>query len=401
VVIYLIDTLRRDRLGCYGYEKPITPQIDAFAARATLYEDAVGQSSWTKASVASTFTGVWPPAHGAISWHQAVPERFDTLAELLERAGYATAAYSANPNIVPHFGFDQGFQSFTKHPKLLSAELNALAFEWLADIPEGQTFFLYMQPVDPHAGYNPPKEFLDRHAPGVDPWGWRGKAKWKWPLKALPTLLLLYDAEIAANDDSFGALLDELERRGLYDSALIVLTSDHGEEFREHGGWRHGSHLYRETLDVPLVIKYPGQVEGRRVTGAAQHIDILPTVLEVAGIPVPDGLEGMSLVGAAASLPERRAYSHLRLGSKPAHLALIEGDWKLIQRLRGDQTDAFLYNLADDPGEQEDVAGSFPVRAAAMTALLEERLAQATVEAETVELDAELERDLRALGYLQ
>ncbi len=404
VIVYLIDTLRRDRLGCYGYPKPITPEIDAFAAGATLFERAVGQSSWTKASVASVFTGVWPPAHRAYGWTHRLPAELDTLAEILERGGYATAAFSTNPNIIPKMGFDQGFQEFRHVGRISAASLNELVFEWLGRLPEGRPPFLYVQPIDPHSAYNPPVEFLALHAPGIDPDRYRGeggKAIWKWPPEAQPSLVALYDAEVAATDASFGALLDELERLDLYDQALIVLTSDHGEEFQEHGGWRHGNHLYGETLDVPLIVKFPGQTEGRRLDLPAQHIDILPTALAAAGLTVPAAVEGVDLGEGSLDLAGRRVYSHLDLRRSISHLTVIDGDWKFMQRRRPKGRDTFLFDLREDPLEQRNLAERFPVRTAAMLALLDARLAATSgAIAESVEIDVELEKSLRALGYL-
>ena len=261
ILIYLIDTLRRDRLGVYGFERPVSPQIDAFAANATVYEDAVGQSTWTKPAVASMFTGVWPPVHGATGWKHKLPESLETLPEALQAVGYRTGAVVTNPNIVSDYGFARGFDDFRRILKRPSPQVNEVVFEWLESGGEDRPFFLYVHTMDPHAPYRPPEPWLSRFAPRTSEMPtWT--PRWRWPLEALPFLLDLYDAEIAFNDDSFGALLRRLEDLGAYDDTLIVVVSDHGEEFKEYGKWRHGANLFPATLHVPLIVKFPGQVTG-------------------------------------------------------------------------------------------------------------------------------------------
>ncbi len=298
VLIYLVDTLRSDRLGILGYPRPITPNIDRFAESSSLFLNAIGQSSWTKASVGSIFTGLWPPAHGAIGWKHKLSSEIETLAERLQADGYRTAAFVTNPNVVRTFGFTQGFDEYTRKLKRPSDEVNQMVFDWFEGRKDDDPFLLYVHTMDPHAPYAPREPFKSKFAPTADEipqW----QPRWRWPMEALPYLSDLYDAEIAFNDASFGQLLGFLEERGLYDDTLIVFVSDHGEEFKEHGRWRHGANLHAETLNFPLIVKFPDQQVGTRVETAVQHIDLLPTILASVGLEIPEALEGRDLAPIA------------------------------------------------------------------------------------------------------
>jgi len=396
VIIYLIDTLRRDRLGCYGYDRPVSPQIDAFAAEATLYTNSHGQSSWTKPSVASVFTGVWPPRHGAIGWSHHLGQGFETLAERLQAVGYSTAGFVTNLNASKKFGLDQGFETSWYKRKVVATRVNSAVFSWLDDFDHSSPFFLYVHTMEPHAGYNPQQPFRDQFAPAADqmkPW----KPRWKWPIENAPIFSDLYDGEVAQNDAAFGVLMDRLRELDLYDDTLMIFLSDHGEEFREHGGWRHNRVLHAETLDTPLIIKFPGQSEGKRSDAPATHVDILPTVLDVTGLPPFAEAEGQSLVRPGP----RPIFSHLELGKFPIQHSVIDGDWKLI-RAPEKRVKLLLFDIASDPGETRNLVSDLPVRTAAMEALIDGHIAETgRVEAEEEELSEETERELRALGYLQ
>lgn len=401
ILIYLVDTLRADRLGCYGYERPTSPNLDAFAQEATLFETAIGQSSWTRASVASMFTGVWPPTHGATGWKHQLPEEFDTLVESLDTAGYQTAAFVGNPQITVQYGFGQGFDRFAREIKRPSAEYNQMAAEWLDSLSGEDPWFIYIHTMDPHAPYRPDEPYLSAFAPNDDAMPtW--KPRWKWPLEVLPFFSDRYDGEIAQNDASFGELLGILRERGLYEDALIVFTSDHGEEFKEHGRWRHGENLHAETLNVPLIIRFPSQSTGKRVSAAVQHIDLMPTILAYVELETPDVVQGRSLLGRRHL--KGQIYSHLFLSGFPLYHSLVEGDWKLIRRIDEDGTETLqLYNWVQDPGETNDLAAEESARVASLAELLEEKLAREgeSPAAEEIPLSEELEEELQALGYLQ
>jgi arylsulfatase A-like enzyme len=406
-LIYLIDTLRSDRLGSYGNQRDLSPNIDEFALQAILFEHVVSQSSWTKASVASIFTGMWPPTHGAIGWKHMLPEELPTLAEVLEQAGYQTAAFSGNPNVVTEYGMAQGFQDFYRRLKRTSEQFNQMTFEWLDQRDLERPFLLYVHTMDPHAPYQPPEPFRGRLAPDSDQMP-QWQPSWKWPVEALPYLSNLYDAEIAFNDASFGRMLEELRARDLFENTLIVLISDHGEEFKEHGRWRHGGSLYSESLEVPMIVRFPGQSEGRRVAVPVQQIDVMPTILDALGLDIPDTVQGRSLLRLedasfdGHSSPSPRIYSHLKLGKSPLFYSVIDGDWKLIRTENQEVVKVELFNWRVDPGEVENLVESHPVRAAWMEQTIEQKLAVSVLPPSTEDavVDPEIEESLKALGYL-
>jgi arylsulfatase A-like enzyme len=408
VLIYMIDTLRRDRLGVYGYQRDISPNIDEFASQAIVFEHVVSQSSWTKASVASIFTGIWPPAHGATGWKHVLAEGLPTLAEVLLGAGYQTVAFSGNPNVVKAYGMDQGFKDFYRPLKRPSDKLNLMVFEWLDHRALDRPFFLYLHAMDPHAPYQPPEPFRERFAPDADQMP-RWQPSWKWPIEALPYLSNLYDAEIAFNDASFGALAEELKKRGLFDNSLIVLISDHGEEFKEHGRWRHGATLYSESLEVPMIVKLPGQSKSQRVTAPVQQIDVMPTILDAVNIATPDTVEGQSLLrfeGSSENLDGEtppRIFSHLKLGNSPLIHSLIDGKWKLVRAQSELDVKIELFNWEEDRGEVENLAELNPIRTAWMEQVIDQKLAITDLPppSEDAVIDPEIEEALEALGYLE
>jgi hypothetical protein len=293
IIVYLIDTLRADHLGAYGYARATSPSIDAFAARATLFANARAQTSWTRTSIASIFTGRRPHHHGVNDRDDALPETAVTLAELLRQQGYSTAGFTTNGNVVSALGFGQGFDIYQylagrdengrplgiRHPQR-SDELNTRALTWLAERPRDQPFFLYLHAIDPHYPYTPPPSVRARLAAGVDPslgtLAMLAKLVFLQHVASdeeLSGIVQLYDAQIAFNDRSFGILCRKLKWQGLFDDALIVLLADHGEEFLDHGGWEHGRSLYDEMLRVPLVFKWPGQRKAA-AESPAQLVDI-------------------------------------------------------------------------------------------------------------------------------
>ena len=401
ILVYLVDTLRQDRLGCYGYSRPTSPNIDVFATQATLFENGVGQSSWTRASMASLFTGVWPPTHGTTGWKHQLPQAFETLAEKIDAVGYQTAAFVGNPQITVRYGFGQGFDKFVRDIKKPSADYNRMASDWLDGLTGDDPWFIYIHTMDPHAPYRPPEPYMSEFAPNdaqMPTW----EPRWKWPLEVLPFFSDRYDGEIAQNDASFGELMGILGSRGLYDDTLIVFTSDHGEEFKEHGRWRHGENLHAESLNVPIIVRFPGQSKGERVAAAVQHIDLMPTILDYLGLEIPEAVQGRSLIGRPGL--EGEIYSHLFLSGFPLYHSVVDGEWKLIRRIDENGTQTYqLYNWLEDAGETRDLVAEKPERTAALARLLEDRLAaeEEIAAAEEIPLTEELQEELEALGYLQ
>lgn len=441
LIIYLVDTLRADHLGCYGYARPTSPRIDRFAADAVLFENGRAQSSWTKPAVAAVLTGLYPVAHGAELRAERIHESVETLAERLQAAGYETALFTTNGNVSARFGFDQGWDSFRfmtrregrKRKHYAAAEMNREIFAWLAERERrhpARPLFLFVHTLDPHDPYRPREEFRRRFAPGVDVdaaccrrSNELAELTGAAAVKQAADAMALYDAEIAQNDAAFGDFLDELERRGLAAKSAVLLTADHGEEFLDHGGWKHGFTLYEEMLQIPFVLRLPaGRGAGRTIATAVDQVDIAPTLLALAGAGAGPDLPGRDLralldeaaersAGSAGSerppaLPTRVSFAWLaRPGART--VSEVAGAWKLV-RQNGpgllQEPRRALFDLAADPREQRnlyDPARRPPARVRWFEGALAAALARhgGGLAAEEVEIDPELEKSLRALGY--
>ena len=220
-------------------------------------------------------------------------------------------------------------------------------------------------------------------------------------------LINLYDGEIASNDSTFAELIEMIDAQGLMDDTLIVIVSDHGEEFLEHGTWEHGKNLYAETLDVPLIMRFPDQGHGLRVEKVVEHIDIMPTILDWLGLPIPEFVEGRSVIDLLdepkGDPDDRRlSFSYLELDGLPTQ-SVIDGDWKLIERQRGDRVIwAGLFNRRLDPVDGTNLIYENPVRARYLSILLQARIqAGSLLTTSEAVIDETTERALRALGYLE
>jgi choline-sulfatase len=393
VFIYLVDTLRADHLGCYGYRRPVSPHIDA-----------------------SLFTGLSPIAHGAQDRGDTLTPDATTLAELLRAAGYRTYALYANAWVSEAFGLDQGFGE----RRLLigpSDRLNRELFGWLGTTRRDDRLFVYVHTIDPHAPYAPPAGFRARFAapPGslekasitwLEDLAARGRRGEAIPASLVEEITALYDAEIAFNDLQFGLLLEELKRRGLYDDSLILFISDHGEELFDHGGVSHGQTLYAEVLDIPMIVKWPrGTTAPSGAKGSpVQLVDVLPTILDCLGLPKPPEIEGRSLLEptAGSGSPERDpVFSYLDLDSRKLQ-SVTEGHWKLIRRGAVDETQPVLELYDLESGERTDLRQRHPAATARLRAVLENEAARHPRRPPPPQavLSDEVTEELRALGYL-
>ncbi len=437
ILLYLVDTLRADRVGVYGSERGLTPRLDALAAEGTVVERALAQSPWTRPSTASLFTGRWPLAHGVNTKESALPEHLPTLAKRLAEAGYTTAGFVANRQVSATFGFDRGFhlyrevQGDNRYLMDSSSTLNQEVKTWLEEKPSAP-FFLYVHTIDPHAPYNPVDPYREAFAPGVqtpevprrarrnlkrlakrlerdastaEAWApTLGSVTWMiglergW-LKPTPTMVegieRLYDAEVAANDERFGELLDSLESHGQLENTLVVIVSDHGDEFLEHGQWQHGKTFYDEVLRVPMVLRAPQARPLPSRIEHGEHLDLHATLLDAAG------LEGES---------HGRSFFHELHGSSTSFswlddgglrgAAVEEGGWKWIRFDRPVVREE-LYYLEDDPKEKKNRAQAEPEICAYFAQRLHQyRTLHESVAGKTVEVDEETRQQLEALGYL-
>ena len=367
--------------------------------------------------MASIFTGLWPLQHATNRRGDVLAPEAVTLAELLREAGYETVAFAKNQNIFPTFGFSQGFEDFNAMwAKGKSHKINAKVEKWLKTYEEERPFFLYLHAVDPHVPYGPPEGFKYQFAkksnddltlsrpPGPKIWKQLEAAQQD---RILGHLLDLYDGEIAYNDSTFGKLLEILREGSVYDETLIILLSDHGEEFQDHGNWQHGRNLFVENLQVPLLIRFPDIGHGVRVTQRVQHIDLLPMLLDYLGLEIPEFVEGISFLSwvtgttAPADGTPRPAFSFLHLDGLP-NVSVIEGDWKLVQNIsKGEIAWTNLFNRAEDPGETRNRLRDRPILASYLASLIARRRAEESrLTAGEAVLDERMEEALKALGYI-
>jgi arylsulfatase A-like enzyme len=370
-IIYLVDTLRADHTGIYGYARPTTPNLDAFAKDAVVFDTAIAHASWTKPSVASILTSRLPGQHRAVQLRDALDPSNVTIARRLDERGWATGAAIANSVIYgAESAFDPGFDFFDglhgeddRPSKLVDADVVVdAALSWLRS-RQGLPTFLYVHTMDPHVPYMPPPPFdrmfkphpIDGH-PGTDP-----RTDYKEP-RDRDRMIAQYDGEIAYGDREFGRFVKELKADGRYDDALVVFVADHGEEFHDHGLWLHGRSLFDELIHVPLVVKLPGNAHaGQRVAEQVQGIDIVPTVLAALGIPLDSSLVGRPLQEAIeGKLAERAALSEISHRGFVAHGVRTERD-KYVRRFSPDD-DELYFDLVRDPGEHTNLAAEHPDR---------------------------------------
>ena len=431
VVVVVVDTLRADRLGCYGDGRGLTPFLDALAARGVAFRNAYAPAPWTNPSVASLLTSRFPSQHGAVAFESVLADTEVTLAEKLRAAGYRTGAFSANGGIAGGLGFAQGFETYRAHmPKAVAGvsnllwmplrgdALNAETIEWL-DRPgssRGGPVFLYVQYMEPHTPYDPPAEVLARvtagePAPDVTAVNRLTILAHVNPVQAeqVHAITRVYDAEVASVDARIRELFAALEQRGVLRNALVIVTADHGEEFNEHGVIGHGMTLYEPAIRVPLIVVVPGAAHGAVVDEVVSLVDVAPTVLEVAGIAPPPAFEGRSLRPLLASRDARApglAYVERipqRIDESPEHphaAALVVGSDKLIAGAHGERE---AYRLDVDPDERNET-GVDEAKRTALERHLDEMGARARRDVaarRTQPLDEETKEKLRALGYLR
>ncbi len=397
VVIFVMGSLRADRLGCYGSRRGLTPHLDAFAGEALLFEDALAQSSWTRPAAASLLTGAGPLAHGVQAERQYLPEKGTTLAERLLEAGYRTVGFSPLDDVGPASGLDQGFETFVLLPEEREAETLDRVRLWLGSQGRQGPFFAFVHAGEPSAAY---RGALARAAAA------RGAGR-----AALAARLpALYEREVAAADQKFGRLVEALRQTGLYAGSLVVVLSDHGEAFGEHGHLGHSGNLHGELLAIPLLVKLPGEARGRRIAAPAQQIDVVPTVLGRLGLPVPPELQGADLglitTGGAAgeagrdpgAWARRARFAHLAV-NRQEMMSVVQDGWKRIEPLsrRYGVVEPQLYHLTEDRGETRNVLAGAPVRGGFLATLIRAEVlrSRTRVKRDPKDVDPEV---LEALG---
>ena len=319
IVIYVSDALRADHLGCYGYHRNTSPNIDRFAQKNTFFQNAYANAAWTRPSGASILTGLYPKHHSALKREDRLPDALVTLAETLQEQGYYTIAFMGNGILSHVFGFQQGFLKFkeffrrypvTHHVQASTIHKKVITFlnTYLQRKPR-KPLFMLIWTVDPHAPYAPVEDVqemfdISQYSP-IDTYDAELLLKIRSG-KIYPTpsqieyMKTRYDQEIYMNDRAFGELLNAMREFGIYKNAVVIFTADHGEEFFEHGGVGHGQTLYNELVKVPMIIKAK-DIEPGEHEEYVQHVDIYPTVLDILGLAPPYKLDGISLLSPIPS----------------------------------------------------------------------------------------------------
>ncbi|MEM1180194.1 MAG: sulfatase, partial [Acidobacteriota bacterium] len=410
VIVYVVDSLRADHLGAYGYAGGTSPALDRFAEQATLFLHPSAQSSWTRTGVASILTGADPWQHGVQGRLDALAEDVPFLPEVLAARGYRTAGFVTNGNLSAGFGFGRGFETYEHLPEttsewvhVTSADLHARVLEWIDDGREDpRPFFLYIHSTDPHYPYRLDLG-VEESVPLESPqWGsvarvvdlQLGRAQAE--IGELEATVELYDREIAYNDHHFGLLVDSLRDRGLWRDALMVYTADHGEEFLDHGGWGHGQTLELEQLHVPLVIRFPRQSQGLRIGNLVSQNDIAPTILGYLGATWPDG-RGQSLMPLVR--PEPVPWNRVSLASLQLDgFSLASARFGTFFWIEKSATDGKFIHLTADPFGHRDQSASFPGWRDYLSAILA-RAPQPRAST-AVTPDREVEKTLKSLGYI-
>ncbi|MDH5491486.1 MAG: sulfatase, partial [Myxococcales bacterium] len=417
--IFLIDTLRADRLRPYAPESRVrTPGLDRYVQSATLFLEGHAQENWTKPSIATLLSGLLPWEHTATAGESVLPRSVRILPELLEEHAFQTAAFICNGYVSGDFGFRRGwgsYRNYIKEGRRTQARFVADdVLAWLDGRDTERPFFLYVHTIDPHVPYIPPPELLETY----DPEPYDGPVDFRRDRELLEKiksgqlrlgardrrrLEALYDGEITYHDVHMAAILDGLERRGLAEETLVIITADHGEEFFDHDSVGHGHSLYEELLHVPFVIRMPGLGrEGARIPEAVGLVDLAPTILDALGLEIPEAMSGRSLL----PLLRHESESGPRLtvaGFMEGWRALIVGRRKLIQRT---EERMMLFDLEADPQEREDLAAERPLELRTLRGLLglalagSEGASMPAHRAERTQIDAETEAQLRALGYV-
>jgi arylsulfatase A-like enzyme len=427
IVLVTLDTVRADHLGAYGYSRPVSPRFDRFAAEAALYTKHYVSAPWTVPTHGSMFTGKYPFAHGARSFDSDVPDTANvypldesqtTLAEALRDVlGYETAGFVANAAFLhPRYQLDQGFQKWAVR-SVLARELNPEIFNWL-DKRGDAPFFLFVNYMDAHWPYNtePRPGFLDDLAERDSKKSVLAlreevlPAKGPIPEELTQTCIDQYDLSIANVDDALGALLDKLREMGVYDNTVIVLLSDHGEYFGEHHLVLHSKDIYQEALWTPLAVKGTGPPrEGSLNDEIISSIDIPHLILseldpEIARL-------AMALFPAApGNHPVLAENYYTRMADlihevwghrfKRVRTAIFDPPFKFIHSSDGRHE---LYDLEEDPKEQDNLAARKPEVAERLLAEIEAYKASASVAAPTKAnsaLSPEEIETLKSLGYL-
>lgn len=431
VVVVVVDTLRADHLTQYGYASPTSPALDEFARTSTRFTEVWSTTSWTAPATASLLTGLYPARHGTRSFREVLHASAPSVAEALRDDGWRTLGYSHNANISATTRFDQGFDTFEAYEDLrkdlLYPDASVAVDSFAAELPtlKRSRFFAFFQLMNTHGPYRVPagsEDDLLGRAPsaaftyknpvmvGILEGHVERRAEMDEAMRT--SLVEQYDTSVRYTTDQVGRLFDALRAHEAWDRSLVILTADHGEELFDRGGFSHGYTLAPEVARVPLLVKLPGQREGRVVDTPVSLVDLAPTLLGLAGLAPAMPLDGESLLpllrgeeGAAGRLAGRKLLLDLDWPGRCQARALVAGGRRVIATDRDYQGRSGvleLYDVRRDPTERRDLAGQHDAEA---QSLLDALLAESSrLEAAALPQDADATADvdmerMKALGY--
>lgn len=422
IVVVSIDTLRRDHVSLYGYRRRTTPALEGLASTSVVFDDAVSTSSWTLPAHASLFTSLQPSAHGAVNLHTRLTDKLSSLPRLLQEHGFSTHAIVTHLYLSKEYGLDHGFDRHLYLTDTRAEQVTDRAIGFLEGYGD-QDLFLFLHYYDPHWHYDPPAPY-DRmfypayrgDASGIW-WDFKENTRATMSPEDLRHIVALYDGEIRYTDRHLQRLLDAMKRLGMYDKSLVIVTSDHGEEFLEHGGWEHQKTLYEEQLRVPLLIKFPqGQGAGKRVVDQVSLIDVAPTILDALGLAQPASFRGTSLLpltkdGLESVGVARIAWAETEHTLDGSHKVSMRrgslGRKWIFSLLSGPYVSGVeLYDLAEDPAERDNLArlgarAVEPAKERVVEFLREaEEWRRGVATTEPATLSPEQVDKLRSLGYV-
>ncbi len=427
IIFLVIDALRTDHLGYSGYPRPTSPNIDALAQESVIFTQCYSQSAHTKPSIASLFTSMYPSQHNIISGNSKdehgnvfsplLISSLKTMAEYLKEGGYNTLGLLEQGQLRNYMGFAQGFNYYNSF-MILASYINKEFLTWLP-FNKHREFFAYLHYQDVHAPYTPlpayAKLFDIEQGDFVPTRGgaWQSaKDDWRQFLmdfKAMKVnvsqedveqLVNAYDAEIRALDDELGLFFRKLKNEGVYDNSIIIITADHGESFLEHGKFDHGNGLYDEVLRVPLIIRFPKMQYAGVVDTPVQMIDILPTLLDYLNIEKSGEISGHSLM---KTLGEGNGREEYPIYSEWEELIMVrKGNLKMIYDRELDKAE--LYDLKNDPGEQNDLSTQDLATVSMMRSELIDWIKEIEAnrpEQASIKVDNKTVENLKSLGYIR